>query len=475
MTNIPKTRHTALYIGIAVLVVLIAPSSARSQDLPTSNSDTTANSAVTADNSQSVQDAPIDQPPTPAYREGSFVRALGSAKPLNGPAGPLTWHWLSVSSADFREGYDRTTFRGLGVPPPPGGAGVPAAYQSNTLSMLTTTIVLTRPSEKFGLTLQYAPTLFIVNGSPANSADQQVGFATSHPLSSRWILNLGDEFNYFSTNRVFAAFAFDVDYTTGGTLRQNFLEGAGSVMFEDVDAGLTYLWSPRTTVAFGPTFSYQHSTGAFNSGVDVTGYYTGGHFELRHMLSEEKLIGFTYAGQDAHFVANRAIGGANGNELLQDMLVTYDQALGPTWHLDLGTGVTVNQGGAIGGVGLGLTAGISKKLRRAELAVGYARGHQFVGLITGQVTDRVDAVQRFYWTKRFSTASTVSYFRTTGTPNQSGLFGGGQAAFRWTPRVSFLASISYVSQTGDGVLVPSGKRYFFATGIRWEAVPAEAR
>jgi hypothetical protein len=453
-----------LYSGATLLAVqLLAGSLAWSQDNSKPKTDTNAGTPAASEDTQPPQDKTTEWPPVPTANDENAIRALNSAKPLNGAAGPLSWGWISVRSADLRGFYNHTTFAGAGLQPLNG---------DNFVGMLTTSIALDRAFERFHLALQYAPTMFIAQGTVFNSMNQQLGFDTVFKLNPRWNLTLGDHFNYYSSSRVFTDLGLDVDYATGGTVQQNFLDGPGTLLFNGTDAELTYLWDPRTTVAFGPTFGYQRATGALVAGQQANALYEGGRFVVTHMLSPTKSLGLNYLGQEAQFTTKQGAVGPNGNEFLQDALVTYDQELSATWHLGLSVGVTDNSGPGAIGLGLGLAAGVAKKFNRAEFAVGYGRGHQFVGLITGQVTDRVDVVQRFYWTKRFSTDTSASYFRTVGGPaSQSGFYATQQFSFQLSHSFSFIGSGSYIKQVGDGVFVAEGRRALFTMGIRWEAVP----
>jgi len=457
------TKLNTLLVGAGLVVVgLVVPAFAWSQDSSATKQDSNADTAAAGDSAQATQAAPIDQPPIPAAREEGVIRALGKAKPLAGPAGPLTWGWISVRSADFREFYDQITLD-----------GAPPLNDRLTASMLSTSITLDRPSKRAHFALQYEPTMFIARGTVFNNMNEQLGLDTTLQLTPRWSLAADDHLSYFSSSRVFAGLAMDVDYATGGTVQQNFLDGPGTVFFDALDVGFAYLWSPHTVVAFGPAMGYQRATGALSSGALTTAVYEGGTFKLTHILDATKTLGFSYTGQNGQFATQGAAGGPNGNEFLQDALVTYSQEISPTWHLTLGAGVTDDTGPGAAGLGLGLDAGITKKFHWGEFGGGYERGNQFVGLVTGQVTDRVDAVQRFFWTKRFTTATSASYFRTTGgAPSYSGAYGMEELSLGLTRRVSVIGNAAYVRQMGDGVFVLNGHRVFCSVGLRWEAVPA---
>jgi len=458
--------NIVLQATLIVAVGLLGPALGLSQDSPTTKQDADADNGPAGDNAQAQtpESMPADQPPIPAAREDGIIRALGKAKPLSGPAGPLTWGWLSVRSADFREFYDQTAL--IGAPP---------LFNDNmTATMLATSISLDRPSKRAHFALQYEPTIFISRGTVFNDMNQQLGLDTTFQLSERWSFTGGDRLSYLSSNRVFAGLAFDVDYVTGATVQENFLDGPGTLFYDALDLGFAYLWSPRTIVAFGPAMGYQRATGALSSGALTTAVYEGGTFKLTHILDATKTLGFSYTGQNGQFATQGAAGGPNGNEFLQDALVTYSQEISPTWHLTLGAGVTDDTGPGAAGLGLGVNAGIAKKFHWGEFGGGYERGNQFVGLVTGQVTDRVDAIQRFFWTKRLTTATSAAYFRTTGgAPSYSGLYGLEEVSWGLTRRVSIVADAGYVRQMGDGVFVLNGHRVLCLVGLHWEAVPAE--
>jgi hypothetical protein len=234
----------------------------------------------------------------------------------------------------------------------------------------------------------------------------------------------------------------------------------------------SYRYSLLTTISFSPSFGYQRSTGALDSGQEVNAFLGGGRFGVTHALSSTRTLGFSYLGQYAVYDNTSQTSGPQANQFLQDMLLTYGQQLSPTWHLSTSVGLTSNIGTGASGTGIALAGRLTKKFQKSEIGISYNRGHGFNGYITSQVSDRVDVVERTYWTRRFSTSGSFSYFRTTGTPTNTGLYTIGQLSYRVTRHMSLVGSVAHVSQTGNGVYFLNGHRNLFVTGIRWDARPS---
>ena len=406
------------------------------------------------------------QPNPAATSEGFLVRALNSANQLGDENGPLQWGWFSVRSASFVQYYGHANFS---------DPSLPQKSEIVRSSQLSTMIVVAHAFKATNFSLQYAPSLFITNGNVySNALNQTVGLDTTIPLSSRWGLQVTDRFSYFANQRNFSETSLDTNFLTGASVQKNFLNGPGSVMVNSAAASFSYLWSPRTTIEFAPSFDYQYSKGAVSSDkASLRGLYEGGRFNLSHLLSPTQTIGVSYHGQYASLTDFSSPAAPQSNAFLQDFLLTYAQQLNRTWHLSLGLGVSDNtnfgNSATHAGASLAINAGITKTFHRTDFAVTYNRGHQFNGFISNSVSDRIDVAQRIYWTRRFSTITSVAYFKTaTALPSaESASYATERLSFGLTRRLSLSASGSYVKQVGDGVFVVSGIRRFATVGITW--------
>jgi hypothetical protein len=161
--------------------------------------------------------------------------------------------------------------------------------------------------------------------------------------------------------------------------------------------------------------------------------------------------------------------------MLQDVRLRYSQQLSPSLWLNAGAGLTSNTGNAGNGTGLALDVELTKTFHRMDFALGYNRGNQFNGLITGAASDRADLAHTIYWTRRLSTVSSVAYFRTSevSTQSQSGLYGTEQASYGLTRNLSLSGSFSYSKQVGDGVYVLSGHHRYLTVGVVWAVAPSQ--
>jgi len=407
------------------------------------------------------------QAPTPAATsEGFFVRALNSANQLGKESGPLQWGWFSVRSASFAQYYSHANFS---------DPGIPVKSEIVRASQLSTMIVVDHAFKTSRFSLQYAPSLFITNGKIySNALNQTVGLDTTIPWSPRWSLQVSDRFSYYASQRYFSDTSADTNFLTGTSIQKDFLNGPGSVMVNSAAASFSYLWSPRTTISFAPSFDYQYSKGAVLSDkASLRALYEGGRFTLSHLISPTQTIGLTYLGQYASFTSTSAHAGPQSNAFLQDLLLTYANQFRRSWHFGLGVGVSdstdIGNTSIPSGVRLALNAAITKTFQRSDFAVTYNRGHQFNGFISGAASDRIDAAQTIYWTPRFSTTTSVAYFKTTAAlpPTESASYATERLSFNLTRRLSLSASGSYVKQVGDGVFIVSGIRRFASVGLSW--------
>lgn len=458
---------------LLLAIALLAPSFAFSQQFPDSSSTQdpgSANPPTQTQTSGREGGATQSEPSPAATTQGLFARALNSASPLAGENGPLQWGWISVRSASFAEYFNNVTFANPGMLP---------VSQDLKASQLSTSIVL---NHAFGasratlLTVQYAPSLSIVEGNVyTNALNQTAGVDTTFQLSPRWSLQVSDRFSYYGNQRYFSGLSLGVDYSLGTVAQNDFLNGTGRVIYDTVGASFAYLWSPRTTLSFAPTFGYQNSTGAVNSVQNLTAFYGGGQVTVSHALSATQTVGISYTGQYGSYTNTSTIAGPQSNSFLQDLLITYGKQVGASWRLSLGLGL-VNSTGNNSQTGLAASAGITKSFSRMDFALNYYRGHQFNGYITSGSSDRIDLVNTIRWNRRFTTSSSAAYFLTAGssTPGRSGVYATEQLSFGLTRVLSLTGSIAYTKQTGDGVYVQNGHTRFATVGIAWSpAVPAQ--
>jgi len=256
-------------------------------------------------------------------------------------------------------------------------------------------------------------------------------------------------------------------------VQNNFLNGPGTVLSNDAHGMFSYLWTPRTSISFGPTYVYEYSTGALASGAEATGTYVGGQVSLSHSLSPLSSVIFTYQAERSSFSNTSTVAGPPpGTAILQDFTAGYYRQLSETWRFNAALGIYTGSGDVSNGTGMDILAGVNKTYRRSEIGLDFDQGRSFNGFITNQATDRTDLLVRVHWTERFITSSSASYFTTTGGPTVSGTYETIQMRYVLTPHVSLIADGSYVQQTGNSVFVLGSKQYLGSVGIRWDAAPS---
>jgi hypothetical protein len=468
---IKETRWHACALLLAA--ALVAPTLAFSQqpaDTVSTQDPNSGNPGTQTQSSGTDSGATQSEPNSAAITQGFFARALNSASPLSGDNGPLQWGWLSVRSVSYLQYYNSITLDTPGMQP---------VSQDLSASQLSTSIVLNHAfgaSRTTQLTVQYAPSLFISEGHVySNALNQTAGVDTSFRLSPRWGLQVSDRFSYFGSQRYFSGLSLGVDFTQGTVAQNSFLNGPGRVIYDTVGATFTYLWSPVTTVSFTPTVGYQNSTGAVNSGQNLSAIYAGGQVTVSHAISASQTVGFTYIGQYGTYSNTSATAGPQSNSLLQDVYATYGKQIGASWRLNFGLGLTDNTG-TDAQQGFAASAGVTKSFKSMDFALNYNRGHQFNGYITSGSTDRVDLVNTIRWSRRFMTTTSGAYFRTTGgsTAGPTGSYATEQMSFALTRTLSLTGSVAYTKQTGDGVFVENGHTRLATAGVTWTpAVPAQ--
>ena len=412
------------------------------------------------------------QQPNPAATYGGFsINALNSANPLGEDSGPLKWGWLSVRSASFLQYYGSLNFSDPKIQP---------HNQITRSSQFAAAMVLDHAFKASHFSVQYTPSLFVTNGNVySNTANQTAGLDLAFPMNPRWTFQVTDRFSYYGSQRYFSDISISTNYLTGTSVQQNFLNGPGSVMVNSVGVPVTYLWSPRTTISFAPTFNYQYSTGAvLSDNASLKALYEGGQFTITHTLSPTRSIGVSYLGQYASFTSTSPHAGPQSTAFIEDLLLTYNQQFGASWHFNLGVGASNNIGlentaNTSNGTLVAVNAAITKSFHRTDFTVTYNRGHQFNGFITSSASDRIDVAQQIYWTRRFSTITSVAYFKTTAAlpPSESAFYGAERVIFDLTRQLSFSASGYYAKQVGDGVFVASGIQRYVTVGITWSPQP----
>ena len=450
--------------GVLLALVLLVPSLAYPQQPPDPGSTQDPASGNSPTQTPGTDTGASQNEPTPAATtQGLFARALNSASPLTGVNGPLQWGWFSVRSASFLQYFNNVT---LSNP----GAG--SVSQDLSASELSTSIVINHTfgaSHSTQLTLQYAPSMFISEGHVyTNALNQSAGIDTTHQLNPRWAMQISNRFSYYGNQRYFSGVSLGVDYSLGTVAQNNFLNGPGSVIYDNVGVTFSYLWSPVTTVSFTPSFGYENSTGAVNSGQNLSALYGGGQVSVSHSITAAQTVGMSYSGQYASYTNTSLTAGPHANGLLQDILISYGKQIGASWRLSLGLGLTSNTNGA-DQTGLAASAQITKSFRSMDLAANYYRGHQFNGYITSANTDRVNLVHTIRWSRRFNTSTSGAYFRTADSaiPGLSGVYATEQFTLGLTRTLSFTSNIAYTTQTGDGTYVQSGHTRIATVGMTW--------
>jgi hypothetical protein len=448
--------------GTLLAIVLLTPFLGFSQQQTTTDATQDPGAAPTAGQTPDAAPPSGQQQPNSAGATQGLVRALNSAGPLVGENGPLQWGWISVRSASFLEYFSEVSLANPGVQPQNESLNINA-------SELSASIVVDRAFRRTHLTLQYTPSLAISDGNVySNALNQTAGVDTSFQLNPRWVLQVTDRFSYVGSQRTFAGLPFNTDYSTGISAQQNFLAGPGSILYNTASASFSYLWSPKTTLSFAPSFGYQYSTGAVNPAANVSGFSEGGNLTVSHLLSSTQTLGFTYTGEYANYTNSSVNAGPQSNALMQDFLVTYSLQFNASMWIHLGLGLTDTTGND-GGAGLGINVGVTKNFNRGALAVFYDRGHQFNGFITSSASDNVGLTHTVNWSPRLSTSTSASYIRTPGAfpSTQSAWYATEQLNFGLTRRLSLSGGFSYLHQLGDGVFVLNSSRRFATAGITW--------
>jgi len=449
---------------LLLALALLAPPLAYSQQPADTSSTQDPGSGSPPTPTQGTDPGATQSEPNPAATtQGLFARALNSASPLGGENGPLQWGWVSVRSISLLQYFTSTNLDNPGTQP--------VSLDSNGTQLMTSIVV----SHAFGasrstqLAIQYSPSLFISEGHVyTNALSQSAGLDTTFRLTPRWSLQIADRFSYYGNQRYYSGLSLGVDYAQGTVAQNSFLNGPGTVIYNNVGATFSYLWSPVTTVSFTPTFGYENSTGAVNSGQNLSTFFGGGQLTVSHSLSATQTVGISYLGQYASYTNTSATAGPQANSFLQDFLATYGKQIGASWRLNLGLGLT-NNTGIDSQSGLAASAGISKSFQKMDFAVNYHRGHQFNGYITSGGTDRIDLVNTIRWSRRFMTSTSAAYFRTSSspTPGPSGTYATEQLSFSLNRSLSLTSGISYTNQTGDGVYVQGGHARFATIGVTW--------
>lgn len=378
--------------------------------------------------------------------DNSQVRQLGAANFITSNFGLAHWGPFTLGTTTISQGYENGT------------------DGSNSLTSLGTNVMAGHTFRHSHIVLQYSPKLRVLDGQLVkNYSDQNSGVDTYFSLGPHMSLSLGGRFQTFNTSNLidsqpfFSTDTFRANYT-----QQAFLRGpsASRFMWTSVQAGFSYLLSPRTHINVIPGYTYSRVTGLAAPQLSHT---YGATVELEHALTATKSVGAYYR-YEAIRINNRT---GVGVTPYHDAGLNYAQQIRPTWGVKASVGAYKSGfpgGGAWSGIG---SLSIAKTFGKSTLSLGLFRGQGLAGVITNQTVNRADLLYHYVLSRKIQIDSGVGYaiFRT-GAPVK-GLYGTSRLDWQLLPTLSALVTYGYTNQHGDGTQFLTLSSHFAIVGFRW--------
>lgn len=397
-----------------------------------------------------------------AQSTDSSVTAIGSASPLDLANGSLRWGDFYVRDASFTQLYDHDNYAILNAP---------SSYSTN-VSLFQTDLAFNHLTRRGQIALQYQPRLAIVNGQfLPDFSNQNVALNLVLDSTPRWRVEAMDNFQYFSSQNMFASNYVDANTFTGRSLQNNFLDGAGSLLNETVELTATYRWTARTSISLSPTFNYLHTDSTLSG--PLTSYVGSMGVSLGYQLTARQQIGVYFHSDYIRLMSQNATSPETTTQVYAAGM-NYSRQMGPTWWISAAFAATRNPAT---GVSTPWTfsgsASLTRGFGRSSAGLVYAR-NLAVGYVTNNFADRIDGFLSLFLARGLQLRNSLGYQRESDVTNPiSAEYAVSEITYRLTPRISGFINYGYRLQNGDSIRVLVGHRNFVSGGIRWDSSPAE--
>jgi hypothetical protein len=439
-----------LSFGLLLLITSIGPQCILAQGPPPETSAPPANTGdqkpdSTSDSSTTSAQSPNGLDVIPETRK---IKSAGAVSRLNS----VRWGPISLGSLEFNEVVD--DFH------PTGEASTTAA-----VSVFRAYFVVDKQYRKSRITFQYQPTITVSHGQvDPNFINQNINFDSYYQFNPRWILSYSDHFSFYNNRSRFGDSFLDSDSISSSTQQNGFLDGPQEVLWNSVSVGISYRWTPRTSISVTPNYAYAH-TGASLSVPERSSNGFGVTTQITHQLSPNRAIQAHYSAEHSQFSSSF------GDTTYHTIGVGYTQQLPDKWGFAVGVGASNASSSDLGRFWTTTgSASLVKAFGTSSVSLAYVRGTSVAtDYLTNRYSDRGDLSYSTQWTRRLQTRGGVGYEREVGTT--SGIWGKyvtAQVNVKLNLNATFFAYYVRKWQRGDGQQVFTGNRDLASIGIRWD-------
>ena len=390
----------------------------------------------------------------------SYIRQIGTAGLLAGNREGIGWGSLYIPSAGVSGVVDQ--FESTQTTP----------GTTYTAAVLQATVVYDHRIGTSRLALQYQPSMAIAAGRVVgNFSNQNTNLDWLLYTRPRWNVRLSEGFRYYYTQQSVGTSYLDVNTTTSGLAINNFLDGGGRWLSNNVNMSIGYALSRRSSISVNPNYTFSEA----GEGATLTrGSSYGGSVSWNYRMSERQTVGVQYTGQLLHEagLGTPSTTGTPTDTIFHTLAGTAGRQLSATFFARGSLGVTTSTADQTPRQWMVYgTFGLVKQLGRSSLGLNYSRGDTLSnGLIANQYADRVDLTFQNQINTRLNWALGGGYLRQVQSGGFAGWYGTSDLQFLLAPRAGLFATFDYFrkNQSANTNNLFSGNRNIYTFGLRWQ-------
>lgn len=442
MPNLFHLRLCIVTLFVTLSQVSLHAQAAGQSSSPTSNASDSAGGTTDVATQQAavVQKAGSDA-------NSSAIREIGNASLLQITPGMFHLGPLKLDALQVSQMYEQ--FQS------PGQQSL-----SSELSVFRAHTFYQHSFRRSQIAFQYAPQILVTDGTVLTDfSSQNLSFDTYYPVTKRATLKFQDQFSYSGNQARFLDQGLSLDVASGYTLQKNFLEDPGRYIINSFNVSGDYRLNGRTRVTITPQLGYVYTNigQASNRGQSV-----GGTVTASRDLSPVSELELFYGIQE-----NRLPGNVS-NATYHSIGAGYSRKIGRTWstHMQLAAGTNIT--GDVQHWTPQASLSVIKTLRRASLALAYARTNTLTPQLRNGYADQLDVTYRTRLGRRlFSSVGAGRYSEIWTLDRNSAYYGSVNIGYMITPQLSWTSGFMYRNQSGSPLDVLIGTSRYILTGLQW--------
>jgi len=462
-----KNRILASLLSLIMMVAAAISAEAQQSSSSGSSAGTepkpagaTSPGSVVLGSGQDENAAPGSSPVGPVDPYSGKLKEVGTGLPLFGTSTtPLRWGDFSISRFEYVGLHSDSELNGANT------------HTTSDISLFRTGLMFDHTFWKSRIVLQYLPQLAIFQGQVHANANSNNTFTvgTNFALTPRLSLTVQDAFVQARENQLIPENFMATNWAAGAVSQNSFLNTNGDFLSNTASATLQYAFSPRTSFAVSPSYSYARMNSSSTSPqFDTDGQVYQVTVSVSHALTPYRRVGIAESYSYARQFSVTAIDARYSTTTL-----FYSEQLSPSWWVSGNAGASYQSNSNIAGLGGwafsgggSLTGSIS---RIVGLSVAYTRGVAFNNYISIRQSDRLDGTIGLHLGPRVMWNNGGGYFRETGAnPRTSGKYATSGFSYNLFGNISCFAAYSHVFQTSNTQQLVSGKQNIVEFGVRWQ-------